>query len=262
MNKLEINNRIYLSKEDGNLDFEVFNNEKFLNVKSVKIKVKRDTDLVIESNTNSERIEICINLLKGVHLNLYELKKDKDSKNQYKFYLEEDSLLNVEKVCDVHSQMDMVLINLNGERARVDYNLKTISKLPEKYIFMVYHNASKTISNINNNGVNIMDGKLEFNVSSFVPNGIKKCDVNQSARIINNTKNKCTIKPNLFIDEEDVSASHSALIGTFSYDELFYLMSRGMSEKEANLLLTKGFLMKNVSYHKEELLKILDRHWR
>ena len=52
------------------------------------------------------------------------------------------------------------------------------------------------------------------------------------------TENKCIIKPNLFIDEEDVVANHSALIGTFSSDEIFYLMSRGISKEESfNLLL-------------------------
>ena len=154
------------------------------------------------------------------------------------------------------------LFNLNGEEAMVDYNLKTISKSEEKYIFMVYHNANKTVSYINNNGVNIGDGKLEFNVSSFVPNNIKKCDVNQSARIINYTERSCIIKPNLFIDEEDVLASHSALIGTFSYDEIFYLMSRGISKKEAEMLLTKGFILRGIDYHKNDLLEIIDKYWR
>jgi len=258
MNKLKIDDSIYLSKDDGNLKIDIFSKEKFLDVQSVKIKVLKDTDLVIESDTCNKKIDICINILEDVHFNLYEFKKTSDCKFQYKYYLEKGSLLHVEKICDCDRAMDMVMFNLNGEGARVDYNLKTISKNMEKYIFMVYHNANKTVSYINNNGVNIKDGSLEFNVSSFVPNNVKKCDVNQSGRIINNTEGECVIKPNLFIDEEDVTANHSALIGTFSYDEIFYLMSRGISEEDAKLLLTKGFLLKGISYHKDKLLDILD----
>ncbi len=262
MNKLRVmDDDISFVSEDGNIKCDVFSATKFLNVKSVKIKVIKDTDLVIESRASSSKIDICVNVMEGVNLNIYEIKRGKDYKFQYKFYLEMNSHLNIEKICDVEDAQEMTLFNLNGEGASVHYNLKTISKSIEKYIFMVYHNANKTVSYINNNGVNIKNGKLEFNVSSFVPNNVKKCDVNQSARIINNTDNTCVIKPNLFIDEEDVTASHSALIGTFSYDELFYLMSRGICKRDAEMLLTKGFIMKNINYHKDELLEMVDKYW-
>ena len=127
---------------------------------------------------------------------------------------------------------------------------------------LVYHNAKNTVSNILNNGVNILNGVLEFNVSGFVSNGVTGCDINQSARIINMTDNTCVIKPNLFIDEEDVIANHSALIGIFSEDEIFYLMSRGISKKDAENLLIKGFLLNGVTYHKKVLKDIINKYWR
>ena len=76
------------------------------------------------------------------------------------------------------------------------------------------------------------------------------------------TDNLCIIKPNLFIDEEDVSANHSALIGTFKAEEVFYLMSRGISKKEADSLLTRGFLMKGINYHKDILESLISKYWR
>lgn len=262
MNKLLISNdKIFLEDEDGNLSLEVSENNKFLNVQSVSIVVNSDTDLVIDSNIFDKKVEICVNILKGVRVNIFELKKGSDYKFQYNYYLEEDSLLNIEKINDVNNILEMTLVNLNGDRACVNYNLKTVSTSLEKYSFLIYHNASRTISNINNNGVNILDGLLEFNVSSFIPNGIKKCEASQGARIINNTDNECVIKPNLFIDEEDVIANHSAVIGTFSFDEMFYLMSRGISKNESEMLLIKGFLMKNISFYKEELSDIIEKYW-
>ena len=117
----------------------------------------------------------------------------------------------------------------------------------KKYNFLVYHNAKKTFSDIINNGVNIKDGSLEFNVSTFIPNGIKKCDASQSGRIIN---------------ENDVTANHSALIGTFSEDEIFYLMSRGLDKSESQRLLTKGFLLNGITYYKETLENIINKYWR
>ena len=262
MNKLKIDrDEIYLEESDGNLSLNIGDESKFLNVKTVKIKIEKDTDFSIECKDVTVKLDICINVLKGVHANIYEFKNGGDYKFQYKYYLEENSYLNVEKVCDADNVQEMTLVNLNGDNAKIYYNLKTISKQKEKYNFLVYHNAKKTVSYIKNNGVNILDGVLEFNVSSFVPNNIKKCDVSQGGRIINMTNNTCTIKPNLFIDEEDVTANHSALIGTFSYDEVFYLMSRGISKKESESLLTKGFLMKGITFYKDKLEEVINKYW-
>ena len=48
--------------------------------------------------------------------------------------------------------------------------------------------------------------------------------------------------PNLFIDEYDVIANHAASIGSINKEDLFYLMSRGLEEKEASKLIVLGFV--------------------
>ena len=264
MNKIFVkNDNIYLENSDDSLVFSVSKKNKFLNVKNVNIKVKQNTEIVIECvDALDIKLDICINILKGVHVKIYEYKNGGNYKYQYRYYLEKDSVLNVEKVIDAENVFVNVLINLNGEAAKAEFNLKTISKMHEKYNFLVYHNAKKTVSNIINNGVNIKNGSLEFNVSTFIPNGVKKCDASQSGRIINKTDNECMIKPNLFIDENDVIANHSALIGTFKEDEIFYLMSRGLDKKVAEYLLTKGFLLNGITYHKKILEDIINKYWR
>lgn len=259
MNRLIVDDeKVYL---EGDNSIILKEDTKFLDVKSLNLKVLRDADLSVECNCENVKISITVNVLKDVHLNLYEIKKGGIYKIRYIYYLEKGSKLYTEKINDVTKTSEESIFNLNGDRAQVVYNFKTVSKSKEKYNFLVYHNASKTISDIINNGVNIDDGKLEFNVSSFVPNKVVKCRVNQSSRIINETSNKCIIKPNLFIDEEDVAASHSALIGTFSSDEIFYLMSRGIEKKEAKMMLSKGFLLKGITQYKDELNKVIDNYW-
>ena len=262
MNKIIINGEDI--KIEGNSDIEISIGEasKFLNVQSVKIKIIKNTDIIIEASEVDIKLDFYINVLKDIKANIYEYKHDGDYKFQYKYYLEENSHLNVEKICDGKNIKEMTVINLNGENAIANFNLKTICKSLEKYNFLVYHNAKNTVSNILNNGVNILDGKLEFNVSGFVLNGMTVCNIDQKARIINMTENSCIIKPNLFIDEEDVIANHSALIGTFSFEEVFYLMSRGISKKETLNLLTKGFLLKGITYYKEILKEIINEYWR
>ena len=262
MNKITVYGEdIKIENKEG-IEVSIGEASKFLNVQSVKIKILEDTDIVIDVSKVDIKLDFYINVLKGVKANIYEYKHGGDYKFQYKYYLEENSYLNIEKINDGQSIKEMTVVNLNGENAKIDFNLKTISKKDEKYNFLVYHNAKNTVSNIVNNGVNILDGELEFNVSGFVSKGITGCDINQSGRIINMTENPCTIKPNLFIDEEDVVANHSALIGTFSPDEIFYLMSRGISRKDSENLLTKGFLLNGITYYRKTLEEMINKYWR
>lgn len=48
-------------------------------------------------------------------------------------------------------------------------------------------------------------------------------------------------KPNLEIFADDVKASHGATVGQLDVDQLFYLRTRGLSDKEAKNLLIYGF---------------------
>ena len=44
------------------------------------------------------------------------------------------------------------------------------------------------------------------------------------------------------LDEYDVDAVHSATIGKFNKNEIFYLMTKGITKEESINLLIKGFL--------------------
>ena len=136
-----------------------------------------------------------------------------------------------------------IVINLNGENAEVEYHYSTINYDDHKYKIVVNHNSSKTISNIYNHGVNVKDNKLDFDITGYVPNKSDKSECNQKNQILNISDGKSTILPKLLIDNYDVVSSHSAYIGKFKDEILFYLMSRGISEKVSYDLLIKSFLV-------------------
>ncbi len=48
--------------------------------------------------------------------------------------------------------------------------------------------------------------------------------------------------PILLIDEDDVKAGHAASVGRVSEESIYYLMSRGITRREAERLITLGFL--------------------
>ena len=264
MNKILLDQGNLKEKQiDQSIELSLEEENNFLDVKTLKIIIKKDTDLEIKWMAKEKvKLDIYINIKEGVNCNITEIKENGKYKIRYKYYLEKDSNLNIVKINDVKKIKESILFNLNGNNAKLNYLFKTISKDKEKYDLMVYHNHKNTISNIINHGVNIKEGSLKFNVSGFVPKGITKCLVDQKNRIINLTDEKCEIMPNLFIDENDVIANHSAHIGKCKDEELFYLESRGIKEKEAEMLLIKGFLTQKLTTKKEDMENIIKKYWR
>lgn len=202
-----------------------------------------------------------VNVSNDVCCNIYELKKGQDVKIQYKYYMETRSNLQIHKFYDCNVVKELDIIELNGEYASIDYKMHTISKNTQKYDVVVYHNSRCTKSNIVSKGVNIKDGSLSFNITGTVYNGIVDCELSQNSRIITMNEKPCNINPNLLIEENDVVANHAALIGKFNEEEIFYLMSRGITREDAIKLLTKGFLQDNTVF-KEDIENIIDTYWR
>ena len=150
-----------------------------------------------------------------------------------------------------------IIVNLNGKNSEVEYHYSTINYDDHKYKIVVNHNSSKTISNIYNHGVNVKDNKLDFDITGYVPNKSDKSECNQKNQILNIKEGKSTILPKLLIDNYDVVSSHSAYIGKFKDEILFYLMSRGISEKVSYDLLIKSFLVNNCE--NKEIIETLEK---
>ena len=77
--------------------------------------------------------------------------------------------------------------------------------------------------------------------------------------------NNSSIKPNMYIGEYDVEASHSSVIGKFNKDDIFYLQTRGISYEDSLKLLIKGLLIGSLDLNikfKEKILKEINKYWR
>lgn len=159
-----------------------------------------------------------------------------------------------------------VKINLNKENSKVFVYNSVIANKKEIYNIRVNHNALKTDSDIYNNGITKDLGTIVFNVTSYVPKKSISSSVNQDSKIITlNEVNDNEINPVLLIDEYDSEARHAAFIGNFDKTQLFYLMSRGLSKKEASNLLINGLLIGTLDVcfnEKENLKKKLNDEWR
>lgn len=265
MNKILIDKEIVeLKKITKNLDVKINYRHDLFGITKIDINVLNSCDLQIDYLLDNTKFDIKINVHPNVCFNMYEIKKGNKGKIQYTFNIEENSQVNISKYNNVTQHREMIISNLNGSKAIINYIFKSICKTKELYDLVINHKAFKTVSNIKNNAVNIDGGKVIFQVSSYVSNGIKNCTVNQNNRIINLTNNKCEIRPNLYIDEFDTVANHSALIGGFDPKEIFYLKSRGIKEVDANKLLITGFLLSDLNSNNliREIKRNIKEYWR
>lgn len=265
MNKIIIDdNIISLAKVSKYINIEYFKSVNFFGLNDIKINIEKTSSLMLEINLKENtKININFDINKDVDFNLLIKEEGNTGKIQYKYELDENSKVTINKINNVDSIKEMIIAKLNGVNASINYNFKTISFDKETYDYYIYHNAKNTISNIKNNGIS-NNGSIIYQVSSFVPKNITGCIANQNNRIINLGNNSSEIKPNLYIDCSDVEASHSALIDKFTFDEIFYLQSRGISYDEALKLLIKGFLLSDISDSNliKYITKIFNSIWR
>ena len=260
MNKIKIkNSEISLIETDNNIEVTLSDKLEIFDVQRMFINVLESTELeIIYENKKESKLDIEYNICSNVDVKITEIRKENKSKIQYKYNILENSNVDIIKFYDLNCIKELDIINLNGINSKINYLFKTISKDDQNYTMVVYHNNNNTESNIINNSININEGTTNFNVTSVVYNGIKNCVLNQANKIINLNDKECRINPNLLIEENDVVANHSAIIGKFSEEEIFYLMSRGISRKEATNLLIKGFLINGIENKKID--KIIEKH--
>ncbi|MEM1944804.1 MAG: SufD family Fe-S cluster assembly protein [Nitrososphaerota archaeon] len=105
------------------------------------------------------------------------------------------------------------------------------------------HLAPDTTSRITSKSVCKDGGRTSYRGLLHVAKGAKR--VKSSVRcdaLILDDRSRTDTYPYNEINEEDTTATHEASVGKIGEDQLFYLMSRGLSEQEALNMVVLGFL--------------------
>jgi Fe-S cluster assembly protein SufD len=120
----------------------------------------------------------------------------------------------------------------------------------------ILHEQGSTISNHESYIIALDQAVVKVNNNSKIVKGAKGSNANQVTKGLNIGDNSQIIAdPNLFIEEHDVIAHHGAAIGSLNKDELFYLMSRGLTEEQASKIIIMGFLQPLLDHITDELTK-------
>lgn len=148
-------------------------------------------------------------------------------------------------------------INLGGAISRHDIHVKFTAEGGEAFVDGLYmlngnqhHDTHSTIDHALPNCVShqtykgVLNDKSRgvFNGKVFVRENASGTDAQQSNKnLLLSTEARVDTKPQLEIFNDDVKCSHGATVGQLEDEELFYLLSRGISENLAKNLLTYGF---------------------
>lgn len=174
----------------------------------------------------------------------------------YLFDLEESSNAFVAMADLVKGNVDFnATFNLLGDNANSEWHLASLGADNDKKVFNINFNhvVKNTTGVMSNYGVVEDESMMHFKGISHIKNGSIKSKTHQSAKImVFDPKCHAKANPILKIDENDIEASHAAIVGKVNDEHMFYLCSRGISENDAKQLITLGYLKPIANYFEDQ----------
>ena len=135
--------------------------------------------------------------------------------------------------------------NLMGDRSTSELKSVVVGTGDQKINLTskIVQYGEETDGYILKHGVMKENASSVFNGIGYIKHGGTKSIANQESRVLMLSENaRGDANPILLIDEDDVEAGHAASVGRVDPEQLYYLMSRGISRREAERLVIHGFL--------------------
>lgn len=138
-----------------------------------------------------------------------------------------------------------VYTELNESGATSDSRMMAISDgVSEQVVEINTQNKSAhTIGHILQHGIVQDKGQVIFNGIGKIHQGANGAEAIQKSRILMMSEHgRGDANPILLIEHDDVKANHAASIGQLNEEDIYYLMSRGLTQHMAERIVARGFL--------------------
>jgi Fe-S cluster assembly protein SufD len=134
---------------------------------------------------------------------------------------------------------------LEEERATV--HVKNVwlnsSSTSQEVMVNIHHQKPHTSSDLIHYAMSRGTSSLRIDSNGKIDKGAFQSEMHQSTKgVILDLNAIISATPLLKIDEYDVIASHGASIGAIDDDQLYYMMSRGLSKVESEKIIIAGFI--------------------
>ncbi|MCZ2829372.1 Fe-S cluster assembly protein SufB [Modestobacter sp. VKM Ac-2986] len=130
-----------------------------------------------------------------------------------------------------HAKGEVMSIAFAGEGQHQDAGAKMVHAAPHTSSTIV----SKSVAR--GGGRTSYRGLVQIDEGAYGSKSTVKCDA-----LLVDTISRSDTYPYVDVREDDVSMGHEATVSRVSDDQLFYLMSRGLSEDEAMAMVVRGFV--------------------
>ncbi|MFC5591345.1 Fe-S cluster assembly protein SufD [Sporosarcina soli] len=162
------------------------------------------------------------------------------------------------------------ITHLVGDNSSCDMKTVVVGRGSQRQNFTseIVHWGLDTDGFILKHGVMKEAASSIFNGIGRIAKGATRSNAVQESRVLMlSEKARGDANPILLIDEDDVTAGHAASVGRVDPLQLYYLMSRGISQQEAERLVIHGFLAPVVSKLpiegvKKQLTEVIERKVR
>ena len=180
------------------------------------------------------------------------------------YQVQAGEILNLQFVVLPGESKDIdVNIDLVGPGAEAHLKGLYLCRADEKVNFRIvmHHRAPQCKSTQLFNGIAGGNAQVSFNGTIVVAPDAQQTEAYQeNHNIVLTSEAKVETKPQLEIYADDVKCSHGATVGQLNEDELFYMRSRGIPEKEAKTLQMLSFLSPVIPEGREEEI-LLSLHY-
>lgn len=139
---------------------------------------------------------------------------------------------------------------LKGDGSSSDSKVITIGTKSQNISATTHavHHGRSSDSQMETRAVMRDEASAIINGITKIEKGATKANGEQTERVLMlSPKARGDANPILLIDEDDVTAGHAASAGQVNEEQIYYLMSRGISREDAERLIIRGFLAPIVS---------------
>ncbi|MFP4977797.1 Fe-S cluster assembly protein SufD [Paenibacillus sp. CN-4] len=140
------------------------------------------------------------------------------------------------------------LLQGNGSVSDTKVIAVATGRQKSSYTTQARHFGRNSESQMITRAVMLDEATAIINGITKIEKGATHCDGQQTERVLMlSPKARGDANPILLIDEDDVTAGHAASVGQVNLEQIYYLMSRGISRSEAEYLVIFGFLAPVIS---------------
>lgn len=224
------------------------------------INIIKNSDLILDI-TKYLNLNININVSKNIKSNI-SLITNHNTRFNLNINLEEDSSLKLFLGLFGKKNNNDIKINLIGKNSNSNMSIVTISNNGSStYNTLINHLNEYTNSIVNNNAILLNSSEVLMNIKSNIQNKSINTNSKQSIEgILLDNKSKLEMIPTLLIDDNNVFASHSSKISKINENDLYYILSKGISKEDANKMYANNLLLKvTPDEFKEKIQKLIER---